>query len=64
MEVIIRTTTAEAVNLTAKLIAEAIRRKPVKREWEGAIHAAGFILLMGLMVLLTYKDIMRFFIKG
>lgn len=28
MEVIIRPTTAEAVNLTAKLIAEAIRRKP------------------------------------
>lgn len=46
------------------LLVEAIRRKPVKREWEGAIHAAGFILLMGLMVLLTYKDIMRFFIKG
>lgn len=46
------------------LLVEAIRRKPVKREWEGAIHAAGFILLMGLMVLLTYKDNMRFFIKG
>ena len=46
------------------LLVEAIRRKPVKREWEGAIHAAGFILLMGLMVLLTYKDIMRFFVKG
>jgi len=46
------------------LLAEAIRRKPVKRELEGAIHAAGFILLMGLMVLLTYKDIMRFFVKG
>ena len=28
MEVIIRPTTAEAVNLTAKLIADAIRRKP------------------------------------
>ena len=46
------------------LLIEAVRRKPVKREWEGAIHAAGFILLMGLMVLLTYKDIMRFFVKG
>ena len=46
------------------LLVEAIRRKPVKRELEGAIHAAGFILLMGLMVLLTYKDIMRFFVKG
>ena len=46
------------------LLVEAVRRKPVKRELEGAIHAAGFILLMGLMVLLTYKDIMRFFVKG
>ena len=25
---------------------------------------AGFALLMGLMVLLTYKDIIRFFVKG
>ncbi len=46
------------------LLVEAIRRKPVKRELEGAIHLAGFALLMGLMVLLTYKDIMRFFVKG
>ena len=46
------------------LLVEAVRRKPVRRELEGAIHAAGFILLMGLMVLLTYKDIMRFFVKG
>lgn len=45
------------------LLAEAIRKKPVKRELEGAIHAAGFILLMGLMVVLTYKDIMHFFVK-
>ena len=34
------------------------------RELEGAIHLAGFALLMGLMVLLTYKDIIRFFVKG
>ena len=46
------------------LLVEAIRRKPVKRELEGAIHLAGFALLMGLMVLLTYKDIIRFFVKG
>ena len=46
------------------LLVEAIRRKPVKRELEGAIHLAGFVLLMGLMVLLTYKDIIRFFVKG
>ena len=46
------------------LLVEAIRRKPIKRELEGAIHLAGFALLMGLMVLLTYKDIVRFFVKG
>lgn len=45
------------------LLVEGVRRKPVKRELEGAIHGAGFILLMGLMVLLTYKDIMQIFVK-
>ncbi len=45
------------------LLAEAIRRKPVRRELEGAIHAAGLILLMGLMVVLTYKDIVQIFVK-
>ncbi|MBQ7784652.1 MAG: site-2 protease family protein [Clostridia bacterium] len=43
------------------LLVEGVRRKPVRRELEGAIHGAGFILLMGLMVLLTYKDIMQIF---
>ena len=46
------------------LLYEGIRRKPVRRELEGAIHMAGFVLLMGLMVLLTYKDILRIFIQG
>ena len=45
------------------LLAEAVRRKPVRQELEGAIHAAGFILLMGLMLVLTYKDIMQIFVK-
>lgn len=45
------------------LLVEAVRRKPVRRELEGAIHGAGFILLMGLMVMLTYKDIMQIFVK-
>jgi len=44
------------------LLAEGIRRRPIKRELEGAIHGAGFILLMGLMVALTYKDIMQIFV--
>lgn len=45
------------------LIVEGVRRKPVKPELEGAIHGAGLILLMGLMVLLTYKDIMQIFVR-
>lgn len=45
------------------LLVEGIRRKPIKRELEGAIHGAGFILLMGLMVALTYKDIMQIFVR-
>lgn len=46
------------------LLYEAVRRKPVKREIEGAIHATGFVLLMGLMLVLTYKDIMQIFVRG
>lgn len=42
---------------------EAIRRKPVKREIEGGIHFAGLILLLGLMVVLTYKDIVQIFVR-
>ncbi len=45
------------------LLVEGVRRKPVKREVEGAIHGAGVALLMGLMLLLTYKDIMQIFVR-
>lgn len=41
---------------------EIVRGKPVKRELEGTIHLVGIALLMGLMLVLTYKDIMQFFI--
>jgi len=40
---------------------EWIRRKPIPPEREGLIHAIGFLILLGLMVLITYKDIVRFF---
>ncbi|MBR4039770.1 MAG: site-2 protease family protein [Clostridia bacterium] len=45
------------------LVVEGVRRKPVRRELEGAIHGAGFILLMGLMLALTYKDIVQIFAR-
>ncbi len=40
---------------------EAIRRKPVKPELEGAINLAGLALLMGLLVLITFRDVGRLF---
>ena len=41
------------------LVIEAIRRKPVDRNLEGAIHFAGIVLLMLLMVFVMYNDILR-----
>ncbi len=41
------------------LLAEAIRRKPVNRRVEGTIHMIGFILLFGLLILFTFRDIAR-----
>lgn len=35
-------------------------RKPPEK-WENAVHLAGFILLMGLMLVITWNDILRIF---
>jgi len=44
----------------AFVLLEWLRRgRRVPPEWEGAIHMAGFILLIGLALLLTYYDILR-----
>ena len=43
------------------LIIEAIRRKPVPAKYEGYVHAAGFALLMLLMVYITAHDIFKLF---
>ena len=40
---------------------EAVRRKPVAQKTEQGITAAFFALLLGLMVLVTIKDIIRLF---
>jgi len=45
------------------LIIEAIRRKPVPPEKEGMVHFAGIALLMLLMVVVTFFDIQKLFIK-
>lgn len=41
------------------LIVEGIRRKPVNPKYEGWVNAAGFFVLIGFMVLVTYSDILR-----
>ncbi len=40
---------------------EAITRKPLSPKVEGYFHAAGFLLLIGLMIYATSNDIMRLF---
>ncbi len=45
------------------LLIEMIRGKPIPPEREGLVHYIGFIVLMGLILLVTYNDIMRFFGK-
>ena len=42
---------------------EALRGKPVSKEKEGFVHLIGFSLLMLLMILVTWNDIQRFFLK-
>ncbi len=38
-------------------IIEVIRRKPVPPEKEAVVHTVGMVLLLGLMVVLTFKDV-------
>ncbi|MDO5378686.1 MAG: M50 family metallopeptidase [Clostridia bacterium] len=45
------------------LLAEKLRRRPIRQELEGMINAGGLLLLMGLMIVLTYKDIMQIFVR-
>ena len=42
-------------------LVELIFRRPIPRKVEAAIHAVGFLLLLGLLLLVTYKDIIRLF---
>ena len=43
------------------LLIEGIRRKPLKENVEIAIQMAGFFLLIGLSIFVTYNDILRIF---
>ena len=42
-------------------IIEVIRGKPVPPEKEARVHLAGFILLLGIMIFFTYRDVLRLF---
>ena len=43
------------------ILIEMIARRPVPAIYEGIVHFIGFILLMGLMVLVLFKDIFTLF---
>ena len=43
------------------LLIEGIRRKPLKESVEAKIQLAGFCLLIGLSIYVTYNDILRIF---
>ncbi len=42
-------------------VIEAIRRKPIPQKYESYINGAGLILLFGLMIVITFKDIFTLF---
>jgi len=46
------------------LLIEGVRGKPLNPEKENMIHLVGFVLLMALMIAVTYKDILRLFVKA
>lgn len=43
------------------LIIEKIFRKPVSRKVENTIHSIGFMLIIGLLIYVTFNDILRLF---
>ena len=46
------------------ILYEMIFRKKVPAKYEAAVHFAGIVLLLGLMVLVTFKDIAKLFGGG
>jgi regulator of sigma E protease len=40
---------------------EAIIRRPISHKFQNIVNAVGFVLLMALMVIVTFKDIIRIF---
>ena len=46
------------------LIVEGVRRKPIPTDKEAWVHAGGILLLLGLIAVITFRDIMRIFTGG
>ena len=46
------------------LLVEKVKRSPVSPKFENAVHAVGMIFLLGLMLVITYNDIVRLFFGG
>jgi len=42
------------------LLIEKIRGRAIKQKWENLAHNIGFILLIGLVLVVTYKDVLRY----
>ncbi|MCC6639198.1 site-2 protease family protein [Candidatus Falkowbacteria bacterium] len=45
------------------VIIEKISRKRVSHSVEGMVHATGFLILMLLIIVITFKDVMHLFVK-
>ena len=41
------------------LVIEAIRKKPAPQKVEAYVHMSGYLILMGLMLMMTFKDVLR-----
>ena len=41
------------------LIIEAVRRKPIKPEHEGYVHAVGMLILFAFMIIISIKDVIQ-----
>lgn len=41
------------------LLIEAVRRRPIQAKYQGAVEAAGFFVLIGFMLIVSYSDILR-----
>ena len=49
--------------LLVTLIIEAITRRKLDPKYEGAIHAAGMVLLLLLMAVIMFNDIVKIIVR-